>query len=237
MDADSATHVIKGTAAVSLLGGLAGATYGAIKRQPPIVLGTATALNSGLSAFVFFGTREYIVKPGWQSLQNQQQASGEPAFEQPPYSTVRSRRTEGVPETIIAGSLTGGILNAWKHGPKAAVSGTLTWAIVTGLIHTGYNQLRLARIQYVSNRLESTAGPSTDPAFSISPQHPPPSRDVSTRIMDIMTWIAPVKKLSDEEYLEIMRRKQAEVDARIRQLDRELSKGHKPRSSDDSRDV
>ena len=42
--------------------------------------------------------------------------------------------------------------------------------------------------------------------------------------MNAMTWVAPVKKLSDEEYLALIERQRAALDKQAQDLKRELEK-------------
>jgi len=40
--------------------------------------------------------------------------------------------------------------------------------------------------------------------------------------MNVMTWVAPVKKLSDEEYMALMKRQRVELENQLQGLKREL---------------
>ncbi|KAG8920240.1 hypothetical protein FRC01_000862 [Tulasnella sp. 417] len=212
----SVRTVINGTVAVSLVGGLSGAGYATLKGNSPLTYGFMTSLNTGLASFTFFGSREFLFSPLIQENLSHVEAI------QPNGSVM-----DKVADSAAAGAFTGAILNGVRYGKGRVAAGAVAWAVTTSLLQMGYNKFAIA--QRESQPIQQTIpGHSDAPsqlhsqvqalANSPTPQPPVEPRGASDRIMDVMTWVAPVKKLSDDEYVTAMRKQQAAIDKRLAEL-------------------
>ncbi|KAF4603777.1 hypothetical protein EYR38_004193 [Pleurotus pulmonarius] len=92
------------------------------------ILAGAAAMNSGLTAFTFFG----------KSL----------CF--PVASIVFRRILKKLLDSAVSGALTAGSLRALKTGPKGILSGALAGATVCALLQYGYNEIGVQRLKYIT---------------------------------------------------------------------------------------
>ncbi|KAG9047573.1 hypothetical protein FS837_001978 [Tulasnella sp. UAMH 9824] len=215
----SVRTVINGTVAVSLVGGLSGAGYATLKGKSPLAYGFMTSLNTGLASFTFFGSREFLFSPLIRENLSHVEAI------QPKGSV-----TDKVADSAAAGAFTGAILNGVRYGRGRVAAGALAWAFTSSLLQMGYNKVIIAQRESEHVRQVNPGhvdAPSQlhsqvqELAYTHAPQPPlPPAepKGASDRIMDVMTWVAPVKKLSDDEYVEVMRKQQAAIDKRLAEL-------------------
>ncbi|KAJ1301113.1 hypothetical protein OPQ81_003528 [Rhizoctonia solani] len=154
-------------------------------------------------------------------------------------------------DTGVAGAIAGGGLNFWRGGARAIVPGALTASLACALVQVVANELVVQRIRYVAGTptaavLPLTKSVSSDLALpattSSTPQTAPitavlhqPVEDKQTpkstlqRIVDTLSYVVPLTKLDDKEYLARLERKRDVLDEKIERLSTELS--GKPRSS------
>ncbi|KAG8908076.1 hypothetical protein FRB99_000520 [Tulasnella sp. 403] len=178
-----------------------GALYGLAKRLPPLPYASASGLNSGIAAFTFFGLREYAVAPALRAAQ----------FE-PPYSTGNRH----IIDSASAGALTGAILNGARYGRSRLMSGAVAWALTATTLQFAYNEA--SKVIYEQPKQITTSLPAHNAA---EPAGSNQENGFSDKVMKVMTWVAPVRKLSDEEYLEAMKKKQAAIEKKLVQLEQE----------------
>ncbi|KAF4576700.1 hypothetical protein EYR36_004679 [Pleurotus pulmonarius] len=103
------------------------------------ILAGAAAMNSGLTAFTFFG----------KSL----------CF--PVASIVFRRILKKLLDSAVSGALTVGSLRAFKTGPKGILSGALAGATVCALLQYGYNEIGVQRLKYITRPQSSQSKPAT----------------------------------------------------------------------------
>ncbi|KAH7337622.1 hypothetical protein B0J17DRAFT_663643 [Rhizoctonia solani] len=159
-------------------------------------------------------------------------------------------RQDRLVDTGVAGALAGGGLNFWRGGARAIVPGALTASLACALVQVAVNELAVQRIRYVAGTptatvlplTKSLASDTTLPATSTStPQtgpitavlHQPieekqPPRSTLQRIVDTMSYVVPLTKLDDKDYLTRLESKRAVLDKKINRLSEELS--GKPRA-------
>ncbi|KIO30795.1 hypothetical protein M407DRAFT_20120 [Tulasnella calospora MUT 4182] len=216
----SARTVVNGTVAVSLVGGLSGAGYATLKGKSPLAYGFMTSLNTGLASFTFFGSREFLFSPLIRENLSHVEAIQ-------PNGSV----TDKVADTAAAGAFTGAILNGVRYGRGRVAAGAVAWAFTTSLLQMGYNKVLIQAQRDAEQSHQTNPGHADAPsqlhsqvqelANPHAPQPPLPTAEpqgASYRIMDVMTWVAPVKKMSDDEYVTVMRKQQAAIDKRLAEL-------------------
>ncbi|CAE6351551.1 unnamed protein product [Rhizoctonia solani] len=161
-------------------------------------------------------------------------------------------RRDRLLDTGIAGAIAGGGLNFWRGGARAIVPGILTASLACTLVQVAANELAVQRIRYVAGTPTATVLPltksapvtsdSTLPATSISSPtampigavlHQPveekqPPKPTLEKIVDVLSYVVPLSKLDDKEYLERLERRRTVLDEKIDRLSAELS--GKPRS-------
>ncbi|KAG9013657.1 hypothetical protein FRB90_005800 [Tulasnella sp. 427] len=207
----SVRTVVTGTLAVSLVGGLSGAGYATLKGKSPLTYGFMTSLNTGLASLTFFGSREFLFSPLIRdSLSHVELVQ--------PTGNV----TDKVADTAAAGAFTGAILNGVRYGGSRVAAGAVAWACTTSLLQMGCNRFIIAQRDSLPvqqselnepSHLHSQVKELSEPSIRL-----PEPKGSSDRIMDVMTWVAPVKKLSDDEYVTVMRKQQAAIDKRLAEL-------------------
>ncbi|KAG8947446.1 hypothetical protein FRC04_010767 [Tulasnella sp. 424] len=221
--------VVEGTALASLLGWLwaydrANTPKGEVYERATLkglTYGFPTGLNSGLASFTFFGSREFLFSPLFRKGFSHVEALQ-------PNGSV----TDKVADSAAAGAFTGAIVNGIRYRGGRVPSGALAWACTASLLQMGFNKFMPAIRQSNPGRSASqphsqAQGISDPPQF----QPPPEPKGASDRIMDVTTWVAPVKKLSADEYVTVMRKQQASIDKR---LDESQARGAQaPPPSDD----
>ncbi|KAH9843206.1 uncharacterized protein C8Q71DRAFT_240181 [Rhodofomes roseus] len=209
-------------------GTLAGA-YGLLKGSSQVgLMITIAGLNGGVAGATFFSFREYVASPilltalsdthysrRIRELREQRKEGTQPGEK----LSWWDMRLNKVPDTAASGAFTGGVLNAWKRGRPGIVPGMVTAGLVCTMVQLLYNELGVARIKYVSRKLQASQAPT--PA-SAPPQHPPdhdfePPRSVSERIFSMLGW----HKVSDDDYLAKLKLKREMYLRRIAELEQE----------------
>ena len=116
-------------------------------------------------------------------------------------------------------------------------SGALAFALLTSTLQYFSNEVSIARVKYVSQHLSpgqvdpvnspqpvTVDGLFTKPTSSST--HSDPS-NYSKAIMDVMTWVAPVKKMTEQEYADVMRKQKEQIDNRLREVTEEIERANK----------
>ncbi|CAE6483904.1 unnamed protein product [Rhizoctonia solani] len=155
-------------------------------------------------------------------------------------------RRDRLLDTGVAGAIAGGGLNFWRRGARAIVPGVLTAGLACTLVQVAVNELAVQRIQYVAGTPTTTlvsltpsipvASDSASPTTSTSnpiatpivavlhqpveeKQAPKPAME---RIVDALSYVIPLTKLDDKEYLGRLERKRTVLDEKIDRLSAEL---------------
>lgn len=139
-----------------------------------------------------------------------------------------------LPDSVVSGAITGSILNSWKRtsfcvsffrvfirlifdssgGRAGIVPGVTTGGFVCAVLQMLYNEAEVARVKYIIRNLPSA------PVSGVSPPQSPaqPSKPLSERILNALGF----EKISDEVYLERLKRTRDESLRRIAELEGEL---------------
>ncbi|KAI1794604.1 hypothetical protein LXA43DRAFT_883485 [Ganoderma leucocontextum] len=187
----------------------------------PTPLALSAAVNGGIAGTVFFGIREVVARPllwhsGYFTHPTPRTSS------QPSWSHIRMH---DVPETAVSGALTGGIINAWRHGAAGIWAGARTAGIICTVLQFGFNELTVMRVKFVSRKIhESQPRPEIAPLPSDGPEEPRNS------IVDHLMAVIGFVKLTDEEYLKVLKKQRAEALARIALLEHERRERDQARS-------
>jgi len=187
----------------SALGAFSGTAYGLAKQKSPLAYGSMSGFNTAIASFAFFGSREFAITPLISS------ARGTP-FD----GHILATRTDKLVDSGCAGAFTGSILNGMLYGRGRMLSGAAVWALTSALLQLAYNEASLARTNFASEFHR------TRTIHEGAPSVPTDAAGFSYSLMSLMTWIAPVKKLSDEEYVELMKKKKDAIDRRVEELSR-----------------
>jgi len=126
----------------------------------------------------------------------------------------------------MSGAISGGLLNGWIRGRTGILPGLTTGALACALLQFAYNELDVARIKYVSNKLAISSptllatGPSLRSSLPTRAENASPEVSISERIFG---WFG-FSKVSDEAYLEKLKREREVHLARIAELEKEKEK-------------
>ncbi|KAF8643846.1 hypothetical protein AX16_008863 [Volvariella volvacea WC 439] len=224
MDKSAPTTVVQGTLVTcnAFLTGL----YGIFKGQPGYgILAGAAAVNSGLTAGAFFSIREFIVSPILVSAVpgahyarrrrmlgiNRERDDEYNLSATPSWSELRTYK---IVDTAASGAITGGLFRGWRSGPKAVLPGAITAAAFCALLQVAYNELGIYRINYISKSSErqSRAQAPAKPA----------SQEGLPWTQRIWSWFG-VRKMTDEEYLEKLKRTRDYHLKRIEELEQQVA--------------
>ncbi|KAF9511144.1 hypothetical protein BS47DRAFT_1347000 [Hydnum rufescens UP504] len=221
MDPDAGSVVLDGVTKLALVGAGMGAVLGRrpkheihllgfpsplVKRFPSLVLALGTAFNCGVGGLAFFSLREYFIGPLLvRNLNSEQYVRRREAIlhgssNTLPSPSIHDIRTKKLLDTALSGAVAGAILYPLK--PEA---------------HTP-----TASPHLLPNNTPEHQQSSPPSQNQQSAQDPPKAISLSERIMNAMTWVAPVKKLSDEEYMALMERQRVELEKQLQGLKREL---------------
>lgn len=85
------------------------------------------------------------------------------------------------------------------------LTGAGAWGVIAPILQFAYNEASIRRDASQSAQIqrESISTESNEP------------RNASEKIMQVMTWVAPVRKISDQEYLDLMKKQQEAVEKRL----------------------
>lgn len=131
-----------------------------------------------------------------------------------------------------------------QGGGGTAIRAGITAGIITTLLQFTVNQARVIRLDILASQNpqpQSTTPVDFSPALSVSqsPEHsfPKPTGishsfenstkskqdqdSLPSKIMNAMSAFTPVRKLSDEEYLEVLQKKRGEIATRLREIEEE----------------
>ncbi|KAF8688485.1 Molybdopterin binding protein, partial [Rhizoctonia solani] len=155
-------------------------------------------------------------------------------------------RRDRLLDTGVAGAIAGGGLNFWRRGARAIVPGVLTAGLACTLVQVAVNELAVQRIRYVAGTpttalvsltpsipvasdsaspTTSTSNPIATPIVAVlhqpveEKQAPKPAME---RIVDALSYVIPLTKLDDKEYLGRLERKRTALDEKIDRLSAEL---------------
>ncbi|KAF8635498.1 hypothetical protein AX17_003888 [Amanita inopinata Kibby_2008] len=201
-----------------------------------LLAGTA-AVNGGITAATFFGIREYAVSPllvstlPWTQYTRRRRElglaehGGHPADEP---LTFSEKRRHKLLDSGVSGAIAGAILRGQKAGRRAIIPGAMTVGAICIVLQYAFNEADIARLKYLSRRqstdqeLQINATPSPEQEL-FTPEPSPP-------FMQRMMSTIGIQKISDDEYLERMKKMREIHLRRIAELEKELESDseHRP---------
>ncbi|KAI8989683.1 hypothetical protein BD414DRAFT_313659 [Trametes punicea] len=221
MDPATPVNVAKGAAITSIAVGTLTAIHAVFRGLPhPTSLALSAASNGGIAGAIFFGTREVVVSPllratWYHNAYDQVASASKDAVGQPSWSQLRMHR---MLDSTVSGALTGVIINKWRNGRIWA--GARTAGLICALLQLGYNELGVMRIKYVSRKVQETRSQPeavTAPSPTRLEDNAKPKVSFFDRAMNIIGF----RKLSDEEYLRVLKKQRNEALERIAILESE----------------
>ena len=102
--------------------------------------------------------------------------------------------------------------------------GFVTASLVCMTLQYLANEGSVARIKYVAKLSPTIASTpiERDLALSEIAVTEKPPREFPQKVMDFLTWVAPFKQLTDEEYLELMKKKRDAASLRLASVRKHL---------------
>lgn len=222
--ADSALVVAQGTVALGLAAGAAGALIGVRRGKDPVTLAGRMAINGGVAGLGFFAFKEYLIAPGLAELRRRR------AEELTNGKTPRAEQTQilpwrqGLTESAMAGGLTGGFMSALARGPRTIVPAAITSALLTSTLQLGVNAVKVARLEALAVReqrnavaVEETARQQNLTADQQAEESAAAASQASfaSRLWTRLQAYSPIRKLSDDEYLDILHTQASELEQNL----------------------
>ncbi|KAJ8472715.1 hypothetical protein ONZ45_g16553 [Pleurotus djamor] len=173
-------------------------------------------MNSGLTAFTFFGVREAAVSP----ILRRFSPSDRDAISE--HSTPRSwgeLRSQKLLDSSLSGAITAGGLRGMKSGPRSVLPGAVTGAIICTLLQYTFNEVRVQRLKYLLR-----------PQFIAT--NSPSAPEVETPFFDRILANIGMERIPDEKYLRMLKDRREKHLSRIRELEAEIAQqADKPQDS------
>ncbi|KAI0723951.1 hypothetical protein C8T65DRAFT_92279 [Cerioporus squamosus] len=220
MDPATPVHVAKCAVATSIATGTFAAIHALYRgSRHPTPLALSAAINGGIAGTLFFSIREVLVSPLLRTVTYS--APYQDTSSAPSLQSWSQMRMHNLPDTALSGAFTGGVLNAWQHGRARIWAGARTGAIICTVLQLGYNELGVMRVKFVSRKFKESR-PRTD-AVSVSDTAATASDASRLSIFDRLVRVIGFRKLTDEEYLQALKKQRDEALERIAVLERERS--------------
>ncbi|KAK9717929.1 hypothetical protein K7432_005874 [Basidiobolus ranarum] len=201
-----ARNQVLGNAALTAVGGtFLGATTALITRKPVKLWAFNTGANFGIFGLTFFALRHSLI-----TIQREKNIPLD-------LKDGVTRDIDELYSSILAGAAAGGVFAAMTRGPSAMLSGGTTFGLICGAGQFAYTKIYRYRQQLI---LEARSTSTVKKPVEIVENKP-----LMERAMDYFTEVewSPLKKLSNEEYREILREKLIIVDAELADLDRMIA--------------
>ncbi|KZT58998.1 hypothetical protein CALCODRAFT_219914 [Calocera cornea HHB12733] len=222
MDPHAGRNVGHAVLISTILGATYGAGYGLLHRSSAAVFAFTTGTSAFLGTSIFFGIREWAVSPLLvATVPRGQYAHRRAQYHEPghvdgpdPEEGWAGMRAYKVPDSALAGAVTGGTLNTLRRGRAGIIPGAVTIAVTAAALQYASNEAFIARIKLVARELKSS---QTHPA-----QPAPPARGFSQLVLDTLGYVMPVRRIEDDEFVAVTRRRQEEIEARLGNIHREL---------------
>lgn len=116
-------------------------------------------------------------------------------------------------------------------GPTRFWAGARTGAIICTIVQWGFNEFRIMRVKFVSRKLQESR-PQRDIPISSSPTES--TGETRLSILDRLMSIVGFRKLSDEEYMRVLKKQRDEALDRIAVLEEERRERGQPHSDGDN---
>ncbi|PCH37861.1 hypothetical protein WOLCODRAFT_95998 [Wolfiporia cocos MD-104 SS10] len=190
----------------------------------------SSAINGGVVGAVFFSFREYIASPALLSALSdtsyprrirELKASREMARRSGDKLTYWDMRLFKIPDTLVSGAFTGGVLNVYKRGPAGLVPGATTAGLVCTFLQLAFNEFDIARVKYVSRRLQEPRESGFTPAISENTAQVQDPEERPKSFLERMLIKLGGQQVSDEEYLDRLKYKRDHLLQRIAELEKE----------------
>ncbi|KAL1944693.1 hypothetical protein VTO73DRAFT_3123 [Trametes versicolor] len=229
MDPTTPVNVAKGAAATSVVAGTFAALHGLYRgTRHPGPLALSAGANGGIAGAIFFGIREVVVVPLLgATLRRNEHAQATPSLEGAPQQPSWAQlRIHGLLDSAASGALTGAIINKWRNGNVLA--GARTAGLVCALVQLGYNELGVTRIKFVTRKIEEATMPAPAPAIPEATDTP------KMTFFDHALSLIGFRKLSEEEYVKVLKKQRDEALERIAILERERAEEQAHESTTES---
>lgn len=206
---DSALVVAQGTVALGLAAGAIGALIGVRRGKDPVTLGGRMAVNGGVAGLGYFAFREYLIAPGLAELRGRQsqELSGPSPWR------------HGLTESALAGGLTGGSMSALARGPRTIIPAAITSALLTASLQLTINAVKVARLEALTVREQRHVVAAEEVARQkgLSDEQQAEEQEAASSSFGSRLWTrlqsySPIRKLSDEEYLDILHTQASELE-------------------------
>ncbi|ORX90656.1 hypothetical protein K493DRAFT_317838 [Basidiobolus meristosporus CBS 931.73] len=206
-DSKARNKVLTNAALTAVGGSLLGATAAIITRKPVKSWAFNTGANFGIFGLTFFSLRH--------SLMTIQREKNVPL-------DLKDGVTRDVDElysSILAGAAAGGVFAAMTRGQSAMLSGATTFGLLCGVGQFAYTKVYRYRQQLI---LEAR---NTAPIDVEAEQTVVENKPIMERVIDYLTEVewSPLKKLSNDEYREILKEKLVVLDTELADLDRMIA--------------
>ncbi|KAM5534055.1 hypothetical protein V8D89_012236 [Ganoderma adspersum] len=213
MDPATPVNVAKGAVLTSIAAGTFTAVHSLYRgSRHPTPLALSAAVNGGIVGTLFFGIREAVVRPMLSHSGYITHSTRSPSS-QPSWTHIRMHN---VPETAVSGALTGGIVNAWRNGVSGIWAGARTAGIICTVLQFGLNELTVMRVKFVSRKMQESHSAPEIASLPLDKLEEP-----RTSIVDRLMAVIGFTKLTDEEYLKVLKKQRDEALARISILEHE----------------
>ncbi|KAI8074836.1 hypothetical protein BC940DRAFT_286754 [Gongronella butleri] len=199
----SALKVLQKGAIYGGLGATVGATIAVLRNAPVKPYAVTMGLSAGVYGVTFHAIRESFLM--YQRKQNAQFG----------LSDSQTRDFDDLFSSAMAGASAGGLLSAMYRGRRGVIPG----AVMFGLLSVG---LEMASISSNKWRQETIM---RERLMELAPNEPLPTRRVWDYI-EIPAW-SPVRKISEEEYEDILDRRLKELEKQVKQIEREMKQAAK----------
>ncbi|KAF7440645.1 hypothetical protein PC9H_000992 [Pleurotus ostreatus] len=219
MDPTAVSTIAQGTLVTSAISAFVTGLNGIWRRYPNYgILAGAAAMNSGLTAFTFFGIREFAISPllvsslstkEYQRRRRALEPLSSDISEQSPVSWGDLRRQKLL-DSAVSGALTAGSLRALKTGPKGILSGAVAGAAVCAILQYSYNEIGVQRLKYITRPQSSQSKPTT-PA------------DDNTPVFERVLSSLGIDRVPDDKYLIMLKDRREKHLRRIQELEAQIA--------------
>ncbi|KAG9226174.1 hypothetical protein CCMSSC00406_0005085 [Pleurotus cornucopiae] len=222
MDPTAVSTIAQGTLVLHLPAAISAFVTGlnGIWRRHPNygILAGAAAMNSGLTAFTFFGIREFAISPllvsslstkEYQRWRRALEPLSSDIAEQSPVSWGDLRRQKLL-DSAVSGALTAGSLRALKTGPKGILSGAVAGATVCAILQYSYNEIGVQRLKYITRPQSSQSKPTTPV-------------DDKTSVFERVLSSLGIDRVPDDKYLIMLKDRREKHLRRIQELEAQIA--------------
>jgi len=163
-------------------------------------------------------------------------------------------RSQNITDTALAASMVGALFNTVRRafpvssiwdsyliciyalgGPAGIIPGIITASLITTSLQFLFNEADVLRVKYIS-RSKGIEHPFGNQLLvrPHSVQTDADARSLPERIMDGIAKVFPVTKMTDEEYLEKLKKQRSEIEQKLERVRRQLKEVEEQTQAQDS---